>query len=156
MIRRISSFDQSPPNPSQVSAKPSSWKAPVVQRLALMDSNTATSLGQKYLHPQKHGCRDAADNDTHQWQIMCRPAQSVGVNVRQAQAWQTCVECEGREEQPDPTHNADASSFEQHDLRHRMVTCSVKSYKVGAIGDGLSRVVGAVPGTRVAPGTEML
>ena len=46
MISRILSLVQPPPNPSQVSANPSSWKAPVRQIPAIIESSTATGCGQ--------------------------------------------------------------------------------------------------------------
>lgn len=45
MISSTRALVQPPPSPSQVSAQPSSWKAPVTRMVAAIDSTTAMSIG---------------------------------------------------------------------------------------------------------------
>jgi hypothetical protein len=45
MIASTCALSQPPPKPSQESAKPSSWKAPVASIVAAMPSSTATPSG---------------------------------------------------------------------------------------------------------------
>ena len=46
MMVRICAFSQPPPKPSTVSPQPSSWKAPVMYRVAAIEARMARVFGQ--------------------------------------------------------------------------------------------------------------